>query len=75
MRDDRGDLTGTRPIGIPAAIRRLANRVLMKHRSSDMCDLFTGRTADTRRLIVDGKWSSQVTRRHVTTPRVAIIEN
>ena len=26
----------------------------MKHRSSDMCDLFTGRTADTRRLIVDG---------------------
>jgi len=40
-------------IGIPAAIRRLANRVLMKHRSSDMCDLFTGRTADSRRLVVD----------------------
>ena len=53
-RDDRGNITGTRPIGIPAAIRRLTNRVLMKHRSSDMCDLFTGRTADSRRLIVDG---------------------
>ena len=25
----------------------------MKHRSSDMCDLLTGRTADSRRLIVD----------------------
>ena len=25
----------------------------MKHRSSDMCDLFTGRTADSRRLVVD----------------------
>jgi len=52
-RDDEGNVTGTRPIGIPAAIRRLANRVLMKHRSSDMCDLFTGRTADSRRLVVD----------------------
>ena len=36
-RDDKGNLTGTRPIGIPAAIRRLANRVLMKHRSSPTC--------------------------------------
>ena len=53
-RDDDGNFVGTRPIGIPAAIRRLANRVLMKHRCTDMCNLLTGGSADARRVIRDG---------------------
>ena len=53
-RDDDGNFVGTRPIGIPAAIRRLANRVLMKHRCTDMCNLLTGGSADARRIIREG---------------------
>ena len=35
-RDDDGNVVGTRPIGIPAALRRLSGRVLMEAYSEKM---------------------------------------
>ena len=61
-RDDKGNQRHRHPPH--RHHRRLANRVLMKHRSSDMCDLFTGRTADSRRLVVDNM---------ITQPTVGIL--
>ena len=53
-RDEEGNVVGTRPIGIPAALRRLAGRVLMAAYSEEMGKFFTTTPVPPEMLVAAG---------------------
>ena len=53
-RDDDGNVVGTRPIGIPAALRRLSGRVLMEAYSEEMGKFFTTTPVPPEMLVAAG---------------------
>ena len=53
-RDENNKVCGTRPIGIPSALRRLAGRVLMEQESEKMGRVFTETKPDAAMLAAAG---------------------